>query len=84
MGTQALESGDSGQVEPLLLHVSDKLVRGAATLLSAKHAAALLAVAVLHIHARPGGNAKLVIAVRALLLSVPGALMEMEGEPSKP
>lgn len=79
-----MESGDSSEVEPLLLHVSDKVIRSAASLLPANHAAALLAVAVLHMHARPGGNAKLVVAVRALLLSVPGALMDNEGGLSKP
>ena len=68
----------------MLLHVSDKLIKRAASLLPANHAAALLAVAVSHIHARPGGNAKVVVAVRALLLSLPGPLMENAGERTVP
>ena len=51
------------------MSASDKVVRAAARSLPQEHAAALLAVAVLHIHQRPGGNAKLCVAAKELMLA---------------
>jgi len=78
---QALERGDSGAIEPLLLSASDKKVRAAARSLPQEHAAALLAVAVLHIHQRPGRNAKLCVAAKELLLAHGAAFGHIEGAP---
>ena len=78
---QALERGDSGAVEPLLLPASDKTVRAAARSLPQEHAAAMLAVAVLHLQQRPGGNAKLCVAAKELLLAHGASFEHSEGEP---
>lgn len=57
-------------------------MRAAARSLPHEHAAALLAVAVLHIHQRPGGNAKLCVAAKELLLAHGAAFEQNEGVPT--
>ena len=54
-------------------------MRAAVRSLPEEHAAALLAVAVLYIHQRPGGNAKLCVVAKELLLAHGAAFGHIEG-----